>query len=284
MKAGVRGLAAVGSLLVCASGASAQQTARIPQGQSAPMPAPGSLSVPRPNLIPPPPASLRMPQPLTRSMPVPSRGGPPAPGPQPGIDGFILGNPNLWYGAYFPYVPKQPRRHSGAYSPYVPRLSRFPEGAYSPYVPRLSRWSQQAPPVMPGSLQLNTMPGTAQIYVDGFYVGIVDDFGSGGRRLNLDPGPHRILLRASGYRDLTFDVFVEPGRAIVYQGDMEALPAAPPSRVVPPAPPGAAVLPGTAASPRTMYVIPNCYAGDIPPAGALPAGCNIRDMRARRLN
>jgi hypothetical protein len=200
------------------------------------------------------------------------------------MGGFVFGNPNLWYGAYFPYVPKQRRWPDGVYSPYVPKLSRWPEGAYSPYVPKLSNSPQaRVPSVMPGSLQLNTVPGRAQVYVDDFYVGVVDDFGAGGRRLNLDPGPHRVLLRASGYYDLAFDVYIEPGRTMVYQGDMGPLPTAPP-RVVPQAPPGAAVPPGTAAPPRTMYVIPNCYAGDIPPAGALPAGCNIRDMRARRLN
>jgi hypothetical protein len=33
-------------------------------------------------------------------------------------------------------------------------------------------------------------------------------------------------------------------------------------------------------APKTLYVIPRCYAGDKPPAARdLPAGCDIRDMR-----
>lgn len=256
MKTGV--LVAIGWVLVFSSTSHAQQMDTPP--------APGSLSVPRPSMAPPPPASLRVPQPLTRTLPVPSRGGPPGPGFQQPVllpGGFVY--PNLWYGAFFPYVPKHHRRHKDAFFPYVPQ----------PY-------SRPKPMVLlPGSLQLNTAPGTAQVYVDGFYVGIVDDFGVSGRRLNLEPGSHRILLRASGYYDLAFDVYIEPGRTIVYRGDLEPLRVEPPPPRVAPSAPAA---PGTPSTPRMFYVIPNCYAGDIPPAGALPKGCNIRDMRARRLN
>lgn len=280
MKTGA--LAAIGSLLVFSSVAFAQQTpprspgppppaqqtppisSGVPQPTQPtlrPLPPPASLRVPEPPLSPPPPASLRVPT----AWPVNS---PPFVSRDRGLDGdgFAFGFPNLWYGAFFPYPYSYPYPYPYAY-PYGPKHGRRlePKPVYVPY----------------GSLQLNVTPGTAQVYVDGFYVGIVDDFGMRGRRLDLQPGSHRIVLRAAGYQELAFDVYIDSNRTIVYRGDLEPLRVEPPPPRVAPSPPAAPSPPST---PRMFYVIPNCYAGDIPPAVALPKGCNVGDMRTRRLN
>lgn len=50
-----------------------------------------------------------------------------------------------------------------------------------------------------------------------------------------------------------------------------------PARETPAPPPPPPVMP---TGPKTMYIIPNCYAGNVPPrAERLPAGCDIKNLR-----
>ena len=71
-----------------------------------------------------------------------------------------------------------------------------------------------------GRLRLRVEPATAQVYVDGFYMGTVDDFNGSGQDVSLEAGPHRIEIRAPGYETLTFDVKTEPSRTITYRGTL----------------------------------------------------------------
>jgi hypothetical protein len=115
-----------------------------------------------------------------------------------------------------------------------------------------------------GSLYLDVEPGTAQVYVDGFYMGTVDDFSRTG--VILPTGPHRIALRASGYEALTIEVNIVAGQPTRYHGNLPAE-RKPAADMVPPRAPGTML---------TMFVIPGCYAGDRPPReSALPQGCDI---------
>jgi hypothetical protein len=124
-------------------------------------------------------------------------------------------------------------------------------------------------PVPNGYLHLQMQPATAQVYVDGAYMGTVDDF----RRLipgrSLEAGLHRVELRASGYETVAFDAVISPHETLTYRADLEPtrprvdLPIAPPAR------------------PKTFYVIPGCYAGDKPPRSViLPRGCSASNTRA----
>jgi hypothetical protein len=122
-----------------------------------------------------------------------------------------------------------------------------------------------------GGLRFETSPGFAQVFVDGNYVGIVDDFGLRGRPLDLTVGPHHVELRATGYATVTFDVNIAANQIARYRGDLQPLLTAPP-----PVPSAANVA---AAAPQKYYVIPNCYAGNRPPARPLPGGCSIAQMR-----
>jgi PEGA domain-containing protein len=122
-----------------------------------------------------------------------------------------------------------------------------------------------------GGLRFDTSPGSAQVYVDGFYTGLVVDFGISGRALDLETGAHRIELRAAGYATLGFDVSIPANQTVRYRGDLEPIsPAAPPTADLVAAPKA-----------KTMYVIPNCYAGDRPPVRALPRGCDIKQLQIR---
>ena len=44
----------------------------------------------------------------------------------------------------------------------------------------------------------------------------------------------------------------------------------------------AAAVPSQPAPAKSFYVIPNCYAGDKPPSGALPNGCDIKNLQTRK--
>jgi PEGA domain len=129
------------------------------------------------------------------------------------------------------------------------------------------------PPAARGGLRFETSPGFTEVLVDGFLVGTIDDFGISGRPLDLEAGPHRVELRAAGYATRAFEVHVVANDTTRFRGDLQQL-------TPPPAPAAAATIVATAT--KTTYIIPRCYAGDRPPVGALPPGCNLRDMLVQK--
>jgi hypothetical protein len=220
-------------LLATASAAVAQKDPPIP-----PPPAPAALAVPNPLA-----AMTPGPRDLYRSPDGSDRFQHLSPYPAPPPVFFFPG----------PYVP-------GPYYPYA-------VGGHYSHSPR-----PIAPAVAPrGVLMLESLPDTAQVYVDGFYVGIAEEFGPRTRPLLLPAGPHRVEVRAPGYEVLAFNVLVEPNDMVRFRGQMQALPAATPLRAASPAAPA-----------KSFYVIPNCYAGDKPPTGGLPRGCDVRKMQTRK--
>jgi hypothetical protein len=120
--------------------------------------------------------------------------------------GFYGGYP--FYGAY-PYG-------YGAY-PYYPYSVYSPYG-YGPYgYPGYVA----AVPVRPyGGIRINLPQKDAEVYVDGYFSGTVDDFDGVFQQLNLEPGPHHLEVRAPGFEPIAFDVNVEPGRTITYRAAM----------------------------------------------------------------
>jgi len=79
-----------------------------------------------------------------------------------------------------------------------------------------------------GSLELAVEPRSADVYVDGFYVGTVDDVTQNG--LLLRAGRHWIDLRAEGYETLTVPVGIAAGQAIKYRGQLQSARSLPMSR------------------------------------------------------
>ncbi|MGE3274183.1 MAG: PEGA domain-containing protein [Vicinamibacterales bacterium] len=75
-----------------------------------------------------------------------------------------------------------------------------------------------------GSVRLKVKPEDAEVYVDGYYAGVVDDFDGIFQSLKLDSGAYRIEIRKEGYEPLTFDVRVQVDRKITFHGDMKPIP------------------------------------------------------------
>lgn len=136
-----------------------------------------------------------------------------------------------------------------------------------------------APPppaeITTGFLRLEVEPrGLLQVFVDGLFIGSLADLGN---EIELRLGARRIELRAPGYRTLTFDTEIVPDRTIVYRGALEPANSAPPA----PAPAAPAdVTPSATRGPRTIYLIPGCYMGNVAPKEKdLRPGCDINDLQ-----
>jgi hypothetical protein len=71
-----------------------------------------------------------------------------------------------------------------------------------------------------GGIRIQGASRGAQVYVDGYYAGIVDDFDGAFQRLSLEEGPHTIELRAPGFPPLTYDVNVQPGQTITIHANV----------------------------------------------------------------
>ena len=68
-------------------------------------------------------------------------------------------------------------------------------------------------------------PKQAQVYMDGFYAGIVDDYNDWYERLYTAPGAHEITVFLDGYRTHTQHAYLTPDHTFKVKFQMEKLPA-----------------------------------------------------------
>jgi hypothetical protein len=72
-------------------------------------------------------------------------------------------------------------------------------------------------------LTFNVSPASTQVYLNGSYVGTVQDFSTDGQPLLVMPGSHRLELRVRGYRTIALDVTLAAGQVVPYEGALEQL-------------------------------------------------------------
>ena len=70
------------------------------------------------------------------------------------------------------------------------------------------------------SIRVLVEPAEAEVYVDGYYAGVADDFDGLFQRLNLAPGRHAITIRLDGYRTWGTEVYATPGCTLKLRHDM----------------------------------------------------------------
>lgn len=107
---------------------------------------------------------------------------------------------------------------------------------YGPYYPypgppvRAARYSAAA-------LRLKVRPPATEVYVNGYYAGIVDDFDGVFQRLYLPAGEHQLVLRMAGYETHVLPLRLSPGGTLDVTHQMRPLVAG--GRALPPPQPRA---------------------------------------------
>jgi PEGA domain len=81
-----------------------------------------------------------------------------------------------------------------------------------------------------GSARLQVTPRNAKVYIDGYFVGVVDDFDGNLQRLNVEAGEHELQLHLEGYRPYALKVLFVRGRTVRIAHAMQPLgPGEPPA-------------------------------------------------------
>ena len=161
----------------------------------------------------------------------------------------------LWYGPFWGY-------------PYYPYYYRWGPGYYD----------------NSAELRLEVRPKEAQVYVDGYYAGIVDDFNGVFQRLHIRPGRHELAIYLPGFRTVRQNLYLTAGQDSKVRFDLVALGPGeqnepPPQPVNPPAmeegygnqgQPPTAVQPGVPRPARPARPAPQAPAAPVPPAPPAP--------------
>jgi PEGA domain-containing protein len=103
------------------------------------------------------------------------------------------------------------------YDPWFGFGYQYPFGPY-PYPPY-----RFAPPE--ASVRLDVEPSNAEVFVDGYYAGIVDDFDGAFQRLHVAPGEHEIELYLEGYRTVRQRLYLTANNTFKVKYAMQRLAA-----------------------------------------------------------
>ena len=132
-------------------------------------------------------------------------------------------------GYYRPYY--RPYYYSAFYDPWYGYQYPYPYPPPYPYAYRA--YEPDA------SVRLDVKPKQAEVYVDGYYAGIVDDFNGTFQRLHVPPGQHEIELWLDGYHTVRQQVHLTQDHTFRVKYEMEKIAAgqAPEPKPQPIAPP-----------------------------------------------
>jgi hypothetical protein len=99
----------------------------------------------------------------------------------------------------------------------------YPQQQSYPYSGNNSMQVQPQPRTVSnaGGVSFEISPSDAAVFIDGSYVGTVDQFGPQTEPLKLAPGRHRIELRANGMQPMSFDATITAGQVIPYRGTLQ---------------------------------------------------------------
>ena len=83
------------------------------------------------------------------------------------------------------------------------------------------------------SLRIEVKPNHAEVYVDGYYAGVVDDFDGVFQSLDLAPGEHTLELYLPGYRSVQQKIYLQPRNTFKVKYTMQPLQPGDPEPVRP---------------------------------------------------
>jgi hypothetical protein len=110
---------------------------------------------------------------------------------------------------YHPYVYR-PSYHIGVY---------YGTGGYYPYGVTPRGYYEPIPGRYYGGVRITGVPRDAEVFADGYYVGLVNDFDGIFQHVNLEAGAHHIEINWGGAEPIAFDVYVRPGETTTFRGD-----------------------------------------------------------------
>jgi hypothetical protein len=102
------------------------------------------------------------------------------------------------------------------------------------------------------SARIQVTPKQAEVYVDGYYAGIVDDFDGVFQRLDVPPGQHEIELYLDGYKTFHQKVLFRAGETLKLRAALQPL------------------APGETPEPRPVATPPPAGQGAYPPERSYP--------------
>jgi hypothetical protein len=90
-----------------------------------------------------------------------------------------------------------------------------------------------------GALRVEVKPRDAQVYVDGYFAGLVDDFDGISQRLRAKPGEHQIDVYMPGFQTFSEKMLFRPGQTLKIKTTLQPLAAgeAQPTKPEPTGPP-----------------------------------------------
>ena len=167
-----------------------------------------------------------------------------------------------YYGSYRPYFYSSLYWGAWGYPYYSPYFGwGYPYG----YPAYYRSWDDDL-----GALRIEAKPREAQVYVDGYFAGLVDDFDGMSQRLRAKPGEHQIEIYLDGHQPFREKILFRPGNTVKIKHVLQPLAAgeAPPAR---PEPIPAPATPAPSASPRTPYRDRPSAGVEVEPSPAVPA-------------
>jgi PEGA domain-containing protein len=184
--------------------------------------------------------------------------------PAPAARAVTVARPAPYYRPYSYYRPYPYYPYYGGYYPYYGSSLWFGfgyPGAYYPY------WSYPAGyccGYSGSSLHIQVTPRAAEVFVDGYYAGKVDDFDGTFQRLRLEPGHHTVQLYAAGHRTVEQDLYLQPGNTTNIKTTLQPLAPGEPEPVRPAAPPVSQDLErGTSISVAPPRPLPGTVPGEL---------------------
>jgi hypothetical protein len=148
-------------------------------------------------------------KPRPPSAPPERQGAPRRPEPPPRV--VVVPGPRIYV-----YPPLSVQR--GFY--YHPRFLFY----YGPYYGPLHQWPRNwGPRLDMSSVRLKVKPRSTQVYLNGYYAGLVDDFDGVFERLYVPSGEHLLELYLDGYRTFRRPVYFGAGDAPDIVHDMQPL-------------------------------------------------------------
>jgi hypothetical protein len=138
-----------------------------------------------------------------------------------GFYNYGYGGYSPYYGYYYPYgFGMGYGLYSGfGWAPYYGDPFGDPYGGYGyggGYTTSYGRGEQ-------GNLKLKVKPRSAKVYVDGYFVGYVDQFDGAFQKLALNTGRHKVEVKADGFETAEFDVLITPEKTITFQGELRRI-------------------------------------------------------------